>query len=91
MAPPASAWSPTPSARLRIAPRIEGQLPTQTVLMDQIREKRGLAYSVFSSLIAFRDAGCVSVYAGTATERAREVVRLIVEELHRLKDAPLSG
>lgn len=59
-------------------------------LFQNIREKRGLAYAVFSSLNAFRDAGCLSVYAGTATQSARDVVRLIVEEFRRMKETPLS-
>jgi len=59
-------------------------------LFQNIREKRGLAYAVFSTLSSFRDAGCLSIYAGTATERAAEVVQLIVEEFRRLKEAPLS-
>jgi predicted Zn-dependent peptidase len=58
-------------------------------LFQNIREKRGLAYAVFSVLNSFRDAGCLSVYAATASERAHEVVRLIVEELHHLKHSPL--
>ncbi len=58
-------------------------------LFQNIREKRGLAYAVFSNLSTFRDAGCLSVYAGTATSSARQVVQLIVEELRRMKDTPL--
>ena len=54
-------------------------------LFQNIREKRGLAYSVFSSLNAFHDAGCLSIYAGTATDKARQVVELIIEELRRMK------
>lgn len=59
-------------------------------LFQNIREKRGLAYAVFSNLNSFRDVGCLSVYAGTATGNAREVVRLIAEEFRRLKETPLS-
>ena len=59
-------------------------------LFQNIREKRGLAYAVFSNLNSFRDVGCLSVYAGTASQNAREVVRLIVEEFRRLKETPLS-
>ncbi len=54
-------------------------------LFQNIREKRGLAYAVFSEISAYRDTGCVSVYAGTSRESAREVVRLILEELRRMK------
>ena len=59
-------------------------------LFQNIREQRGLAYAVFSNLNAFRDAGCLSVYAGTSTANARQVVRLIVEEFRRMKATPLS-
>jgi predicted Zn-dependent peptidase len=60
-------------------------------LFQNIREKRGLAYAVFSGLTTFRDAGCLSVYAGTATENARQVVELTMAELHQLKSSPLGG
>lgn len=59
-------------------------------LFQNIREQRGLAYAVFSGLSTFRDAGYLSVYAGTATENVREVVKLIVEELHRMKSRLLA-
>jgi predicted Zn-dependent peptidase len=59
-------------------------------LFQNIREQRGLAYAVFSGLSTFRDAGYLSVYAGTATENVREVVKLIVEELHQMKSKLLA-
>jgi predicted Zn-dependent peptidase len=59
-------------------------------LFQNIREQRGLAYAVFSGLSTFRDAGYLSVYAGTATENVREVIKLIVEELHRMKSKLLA-
>jgi predicted Zn-dependent peptidase len=54
-------------------------------LFQNIREKRGLAYAVFSEVSAFRDTGCISVYAGTSRESVNEVVRLILEEFRRVK------
>jgi len=54
-------------------------------LFQNIREKRGLAYAVFSGLSAFRDAGCFSIYAGTTAGNTRQVIDLTLEELHRLK------
>jgi len=60
-------------------------------LFQNIREKHGLAYAVFSSINAFRDAGCLSVYAGTAAGKARQAVELIVAELRRMKEAPLTA
>ena len=53
-------------------------------LFDEIRERRGLAYSVYSATSAYADAGAWSVYAGTMPEHAGEVGRLIVAELDRL-------
>jgi predicted Zn-dependent peptidase len=53
-------------------------------LFDEIRERRGLAYSVFSGAAAYEDAGAWSVYAGTLPEHATEVRGLINAELDRL-------
>jgi predicted Zn-dependent peptidase len=54
-------------------------------LFQNIREKRGLAYSISSGVTSYSDAGCLGVYAGTSRESVDEVVRLTVEELKRLK------
>ncbi len=58
-------------------------------LFQNIREKFGLVYAVFSGLSAYRDAGILSVYAGTAPGNARKVVNLILEEFRTLKDNPI--
>jgi predicted Zn-dependent peptidase len=50
-------------------------------LFQQIRETRGLAYSVYSAVDAFADSGAFSVYAGCLPERFDEVVRLTAEVL----------
>jgi len=54
-------------------------------LFQNVREKRGLAYAVFSGLSAYRDAGAFTVYAGCANEAVGEVLDLIVEELRGVK------
>ena len=54
-------------------------------LFQNIREKRGLAYSVFSGLSAYRDAGNITIYAGCANEAVGEVIDLCVEELKAIK------
>jgi predicted Zn-dependent peptidase len=54
-------------------------------LFQNIREKRGLAYAVFSGLNAYRDAGFLSVYAGCANDAVPQVVDLVVEELKGMK------
>jgi predicted Zn-dependent peptidase len=56
-------------------------------LFQNVREKRGLAYSVFSGLSAYRDAGNITIYAGCAAGNVEEVVDLCVEELRGLKRA----
>jgi len=59
-------------------------------LFQNIREKRGLAYSVFSELNLYRDTGCLLVSAGTSLASAEKVVRLTVEEFARFKNELLS-
>jgi predicted Zn-dependent peptidase len=59
-------------------------------LFQNVREKRGLAYSVFSGLSAYRDAGNITIYAGCGTSAVDEVVDLCVEELRGMKRAPVS-
>jgi predicted Zn-dependent peptidase len=58
-------------------------------LFQNVREKRGLAYSVFSGLSAYRDAGNITIYAGCASEAVEEVIDLCVEELRTLKREPV--
>jgi predicted Zn-dependent peptidase len=53
-------------------------------LFDEIRERRGLAYSVYSATSAYADAGAWSVYAGAMPDHAGEVERLVGSELERL-------
>jgi predicted Zn-dependent peptidase len=53
-------------------------------LFQEIREKRGLVYSVGSSLSHYAGAGAFSVYAGCSKKRVPEVLRLIRGELDRV-------
>ncbi|GAC1663682.1 MAG: pitrilysin family protein [Candidatus Acidiferrum sp.] len=54
-------------------------------LFQNIREKLGLAYAVFSEITPYSDAGMLTVYAGTAKENVGQVVDLIVKEFGELK------
>ncbi len=54
-------------------------------LFQTIREDQGLAYSIYSEMSPFRDAGCLSVYAGTSVDKTRRVIELTLVELSRLK------
>lgn len=58
-------------------------------LFQNIRERQGLAYAVFSELNPYRDTGCLSIYAGTSIESARKVVESIMKEFRELKDQPV--
>ncbi len=55
-------------------------------LFQNIRERQGLAYSVYSDLSTYSDTGCLSVYAGTSLESARKVVGSVLKEFRSLKD-----
>jgi predicted Zn-dependent peptidase len=58
-------------------------------LFQNVREKRGLAYAVFSGLSAYRDAGSFTVYAGCSNEAVGEVIDLVVDELRGVKTTPV--
>ena len=58
-------------------------------LFQNVREKRGLAYAVFSGLSAYRDAGSMTIYAGCANDAVSELIDVVIVELRRLKDEPL--
>jgi predicted Zn-dependent peptidase len=55
-------------------------------LFQEIREERGLVYSVYSYRALYQGTGALAVYAGTAPTRAQEVLGLINDELDRIAD-----
>ncbi len=58
-------------------------------LFQKIREKRGLAYAVSSSLTSYHDVGNLTVYAGCDGGAVRQVIDLVVDEMQTLKRHPL--
>lgn len=56
-------------------------------LFQNIREKQGLAYAVFSELTPYSDAGMLTVYAGTAKETVGQVIDLTVQEFRSMKES----
>ena len=54
-------------------------------LFQNIRERQGLAYAIYTELSPFRDTGCMSVYAGTSRASAAQVVQSVVREFRDLK------
>ena len=55
-------------------------------LFQEIRERRGLAYSVWSERTHYDEVGALTVSVGTAPEHTAEVLRLVHDELDRLGD-----
>ena len=53
-------------------------------LFQNVREKHGLAYSVFSELNLYRDSGCLAVYAGTSPENLKKVILMVVDEFRQM-------
>jgi predicted Zn-dependent peptidase len=53
-------------------------------LFTEVREKRGLCYSVYATMHTLRDRGSVLCYAGTSVERAQETLDVTLSELVRL-------
>lgn len=58
-------------------------------LFTEVREKRGLCYTVYASYHTLRDRGSVMCYAGTSAQRAQETLDVILGELARLADGVL--
>jgi predicted Zn-dependent peptidase len=59
-------------------------------LFQNIREKQGLAYAVFSELTPYSDTGMLSVYAGTAKETIGQVLDMTIAEFRAMKESPVS-
>ncbi len=56
-------------------------------LFQQIREKRGLAYSVFSSAQSFSDSGVFSIYLGTGRDDIPKLVPVLRDEIRKVAEA----
>ncbi len=60
-------------------------------LFQEVREKRGLAYSVYSFVSSHVDTGMFGVYLGVDPRRALETTRLVLGELSRMKNKPVTA
>jgi predicted Zn-dependent peptidase len=58
-------------------------------LFQEIREKRGLVYTVYSFQAAYREAGLFGVYAGTSPENVQPCIDVIAEQLRALRDVKI--
>ena len=55
-------------------------------LFQEIREKRGLAYTIYSQLSSFSDAGTLTIYAATGSKEASKLVDVVRQEVRKLRD-----
>jgi predicted Zn-dependent peptidase len=60
-------------------------------LFQNVREKQGLVYSIFSELNPYRDTGCLAVYAGTSKDSAPKVVQSVLKEFRDLKEVQVTA
>jgi len=58
-------------------------------LFQNVREKQGLVYSIFSELNPYKDTGCLAVYAGTSKDSAPKVVQSVLREFRAIKKGEL--
>ena len=54
-------------------------------LFQEIRENKGLCYSVYSFVSSYVDTGLIGIYAGTGENQVKELIPSIIEELHKMK------
>jgi len=59
-------------------------------LFQEVREKKGLAYSVYAYVISHADSGALVVYSGTEQKHCREVIDIALAEMVRLKREPVT-
>ncbi len=60
-------------------------------LFQEIRERRGLAYAVYSFISSHVDTGMFGFYMGVDPKTARETTRLVLNELEKIKDDPVDA
>ncbi|MBN1612901.1 MAG: insulinase family protein [Deltaproteobacteria bacterium] len=59
-------------------------------LFQEIRERRGLAYTVHSYMVPYTDTGMLGIYVGTATDKVADVITLILKDLKELREDRLT-
>ncbi len=60
-------------------------------LFQEIRERRGLVYTIASYATAYRDGGLFVIYAGMSPDAGPEVIRLTLEEIERIRAQPVDA
>jgi predicted Zn-dependent peptidase len=60
-------------------------------LFQQVREKRGWVYSIYSVLSSFKDAGLFSVYGATSLKTALKAIRLVIKEIKEIEQTGVTS
>ncbi len=60
-------------------------------LFQEVRERRGLAYAVYSFTSAYQDSGQVGLYVGTRPDNVGEALSVVASELERLREEPATA
>ena len=60
-------------------------------LFQEVREKRGLVYTIYSYISSFTDAGLLNIYAGTSSEALPVVLELVLKEIRKIKKNGITG
>jgi predicted Zn-dependent peptidase len=82
--------TPVPSRLSVVERRTEQANVVSSRLFQEIRERRGLAYSVYSFSSSYADDGLYGVYAGCTPKRVPQVLALIREQLGAVADAGIT-
>jgi predicted Zn-dependent peptidase len=64
---------------------------TSSRLFQEVRERRGLAYAVYSFTSAYQDVGQIGLYVGTRPDNLTEAVKVVAAEIARLRAEPASA
>jgi predicted Zn-dependent peptidase len=87
-APAPSAISPERHAGFLLNAVLGGSMSSW--LFQEVREKRGLAYAIYSYLTSYMDTGLFGIYVGTGSEKVREVLTLVREGMERFSSELLT-
>jgi predicted Zn-dependent peptidase len=87
-APAPSAVSPERHAGFLLNAVLGGSMSSW--LFQEIREKRGLAYAIYSYLTSYMDTGLFGIYVGTGSDKVREVLGLVREGMERFSSERLT-
>lgn len=55
-------------------------------LFQEVREKRGLVYSIYSFMQSFVDGGCFAIHAGTSPDQVGELIPVVADEMKKMAD-----